>query len=277
MIRKIKRAIKWLAIIIVITGLFANENVVSDIIETLIPDGKLVTPENVTVVTDTIKDIVSETDILMMFDESVVGYEKYELTNIQIPEYTGDAYSYMNNNVPYFTYTERECTEKFEFYMPLDYLGRCQTAYANLCTELMPTEDRGDISSVYPSGWEQKKYEGLVDQDWLYNRCHLIAYSLAGENANECNLITGTRYMNIEGMWQFEETVLYYLKDNPDNHVLYRVTPIFVNNELVARGVLMEAYSVEDDGAGVCFNVYCHNVAPGIVIDYATGDSWAEN
>lgn len=201
-----------------------------------------------------------------------------EITSVSvssIPEYDTEAYIYINGNVPFFT-EEEKITEAFEIYSPIDDLGRCGVAYANLCTELLPTEKREDISSVYPSGWVQEKYEGIVDQGWLYNRCHLIAYSLAGENANEQNLITGTRYMNIEGMWQFEETVLYYLKENPDNHVLYRVTPLFEADNLVANGVLMEAYSVEDNGAGVCFNVYCYNVSPGIVIDYATGDSWAE-
>ena len=166
--------------------------------------------------------------------------------------------------------------EKFELYSPLDELGRCQSAFANICTDTLPTEPRGDISSVYPTGWEQEKYEG-VDQGWLYNRCHLIAYSLAGENANECNLITGTRYLNTEGMWPVEETVLNYVRENPDNHVLYRITPVFEGDNLLASGVLMEAYSVEDNGSGVQFCVYCYNVQPDVTIDYATGESFKED
>jgi len=191
-----------------------------------------------------------------------------------LPEYSGDAYIYVNGNVPFFTIDEIT-TDMFEQYSELDSLGRCGVAFANICTETLPTKERSSISDIYPSGWIQAKYEGLIDQDWLYNRCHLIAHSLAGEDANEKNLITGTRYMNIEGMWQIEETVLNYVKENPSNHVLYRVTPIYENDNLVASGVLMEAYSIEDNGKGVCINVYCYNVAPGIVIDYATGDSWA--
>ena len=244
-------------ILVLIIGLQFNEN----------------TP-NVNIMTDSFEDVanvvISELETI---DATEVKHNSVTLDSI--PEYSGDAYIYINNNVPFFTETELT-TDAFETYSSLDYLGRCGVAYANICSETLPTEDRGDISSVYPSGWNQEKYEGIVDQNWLYNRCHLIAHSLAGEDANERNLITGTRYMNIEGMWQLEETVLYYIKDNPDNHVLYRVTPIFEGNNLVASGVLMEAYSVEDCGKGVCFNVYCYNVQPGVVIDYATGESWAE-
>jgi DNA-entry nuclease len=159
----------------------------------------------------------------------------------------------------------------------LDPLGRCGVAYANVSRELMPTEERGEIGNIKPSGWNQEKYEGVVDSvpPYLYNRCHLIAYCLTAENANEKNLITGTRYMNVNGMLPFEEKVAKYL-DTYDNHVLYRVTPIFEGNNLVASGVLMEAYSVEDEGKGICFCVYCYNVQPGVKINYKTGESELE-
>ena len=195
------------------------------------------------------------------------------ITGLNVPEYSGQAYAVINNNVPYFEDEDIQ-TKSFESYSDLDSLGRCGVAYANVSRELMPTEERGEIGSVKPSGWNQAKYEGVVNSNppYLYNRCHLIAYCLTAENANEKNLITGTRYMNVEGMLPFEEKVARYLDKN-DCHVLYRVTPIFEDNNLVASGVLMEAYSVEDDGAGVCFCVYCYNVQPGIDIDDMTGDS----
>jgi DNA-entry nuclease len=161
----------------------------------------------------------------------------------------------------------------FETYSDLDELGRCQAAFANICKELMPTEERGQIGQIRPSGWQTVKYNGYVDGNYLYNRCHLIGYQLAGENANEKNLITGTRYLNVEGMLPFENEVADYIDENPKNHVLYRVTPMFTDDNLLADGVLMEAYSVEDSGAGVEFCVFCYNVQPGILIDYANGDS----
>ncbi len=191
-----------------------------------------------------------------------------------IPEYNQSPYIEINNNKPSFT--ENEYTTKaFETYSDLDSLGRCGVAYANICKEIMPAENekRGAISSVKPTGWQTAKYPGTVDGNYLYNRCHLIGYQLAGENANEKNLITGTRYMNVEGMLPFENKVDEYIDKNPKNHVLYRVTPIFKNQNLVANGVQMEAYSVEDNGIGVCFNIYVYNVQPGIEIDYATGNS----
>lgn len=198
-------------------------------------------------------------------------------TELEIPKYSGQPYAVINNNVPFFEDSDLT-TESFERYSPLDHLGRCGVAYANVSRELMPTEERGDIGNVQPSGWHQKKYPGVVDSKppYLYNRCHLIAYCLTAENANEKNLITGTRYMNTEGMLPFEEKVAKYL-DKHNNHVLYRVTPFFEGNNLVASGVLIEAYSVEDDGDGICFCVYCYNVQPGIVIDYKTGESMPEN
>ena len=192
-------------------------------------------------------------------------------SGLTIPQYSGKAYAVINNNIPFFA-EEDYTTESFETYSELDFLGRCGVAYANVGRDLMPTEKRGDIGSIKPTGWQQAKYEGIVESNppYLYNRCHLIAYCLTAENANEKNLITGTRYMNVEGMLPFEEQVARYL-DRNDNHVLYRATPIFDGNNLLADGVLMEAYSVEDHGAGIQFCVYVYNVQPGINIDYKTG------
>lgn len=191
-----------------------------------------------------------------------------------IPEYSGKAYCEVNGNVPYFSEDEL-VTEAFENYSELDFLGRCGVAYANICKELMPTKERGEIGMVKPSGWHTVKYSDRIDGNYLYNRCHLIAYQLAGENANEKNLITGTRYLNVTGMLPFENAVADYV-ESTGNHVLYRVTPVFDGDNLVASGVHMEAESVEDNGAGVCFNVYVYNVQPGVVIDYATGVSEAD-
>lgn len=189
-----------------------------------------------------------------------------------VGEYAGKAYIDVNNGIPSFTAAEKTKTYGFENYSRLDKLGRCGAAYVNVCKELMPTEKRGEIGSVRPSGWHVTKYSDLVDGNYLYNRCHLVAYCLAGENANAKNLITGTRYLNTEGMLPFENKVANYV-ERTGNHVLYRVTPKFTGDNLVADGVQMEAWSVEDSGKGICFNVFCYNVQPGIVIDYATGDS----
>ena len=191
-----------------------------------------------------------------------------------IPEYSGKAYVAVNDNNPYFTESDLT-TKSFEKYAPLDSLGRCGVAYANIGTDIMPTTERGSIGMVKPSGWHSIKYDN-VDGKYLYNRCHLIGYQLSAENANTSNLITGTRYLNIQGMLPFENMVADYVKET-DNHVLYRVTPIFEGDNLLASSVLMEGYSVEDDGAGICYNVYCYNVQPGIIIDYATGDSKRED
>ena len=187
-----------------------------------------------------------------------------------IPEYDGEPYVVINDNIPDFLDKDKT-TEVFEVYSDLDILGRCGVAYANICEELMPTEKRQSIQEIYPTGWKNKQYD-IVDQGSLYNRCHLIGFQLAGENANEKNLITGTRYMNVEGMLPFENEVADYVQET-DNHVLYRVTPIFEGLNLVASGVEMEAESVEDEGAGVCFHVYVYNVQPGIDIDYRTGEN----
>ena len=190
-----------------------------------------------------------------------------------IPAYSGQAYVAVNGNEPSFT--EEDLTDSsYEFYSDLDYLGRCGVTEACIVQDLMPTEPRGRISSVKPTGWQVSKYD-FVDGQSLYNRCHLIGYQLTAENANRQNLITGTRYLNVTGMLPFENLVADYVRET-GNHVLYRVTPIFDGTELVARGVLMEGWSVEDSGQGVCFNVYCYNVQPGVIIDYATGDNELE-
>lgn len=190
-----------------------------------------------------------------------------------LPAYAGAPYGEVNSNIPYFKEDERTA-ESFESYSELDYLGRCGPAYASVGRDLMPTEDRESIGQIRPSGWQTVKYD-VVDGKYLYNRCHLIGYQLTAENANKNNLITGTRYLNVEGMLPFENMVDGYVEET-GNHVLYRVTPIFDGDDLVANGVQMEAFSVEDEGEGICFNVYVYNVQPGVVIDYATGNSWEE-
>ncbi|MCR5836817.1 MAG: DNA/RNA non-specific endonuclease [Lachnospiraceae bacterium] len=190
-----------------------------------------------------------------------------------IPEYNGYDFIELNNNIPEFTTEEKSCTEAFEIYSNLDSLGRCGAAFANVCKELMPTEERGDIGDVKPSGWHTIQYPEVIEDLYLYNRCHLIAFSLCGENSNVYNLITGTGYMNQEIMPIFELKVLDYVSST-DNHVLYRVTPIFEGDNLVATGVKMEAWSVEDNGKTICFNVFCYNIQPGINIDYSTGNSY---
>lgn len=195
--------------------------------------------------------------------------------DLEIAVYAGQPYTVIKDNVPDFTEEEKSCTDTFEYYGDLDTLGRCTVTFANVCPQTQPTEKRGTIGQVRPSGWHTVKYNDLIDGNYLYNRCHLIGYQLTGENANVSNLITGTRYLNVEGMLPFEDMVDDYV-DQTGNHVLYRVTPIFKGDELVARGVRMEAWSVEDAGTGICFDVFCYNVQPGIVIDYATGDSQRE-
>lgn len=190
-----------------------------------------------------------------------------------IPAYDGKAYVAVNNNEPFFTDSDMTTTA-FENYSDLDSLGRCGVAYANICRDIMPTEQRGKIGMIKPSGWHTVKYDVIKDR-YLYNRCHLIGYQLAGENANPKNLITGTRYLNVEGMLQFENLVADYV-NNTGNHVLYRVTPMFSGSNLVANGVLIEAKSVEDNGGGILFNVYCYNVQPGVGINYENGDSWLD-
>lgn len=188
-----------------------------------------------------------------------------------VPAYSGEPYVEVNDNQPEFT-EEELTTVSYEDYSELDELGRCQTAEACIGQDLMPTEARESISSVKPTGWRNKSYD-TVDGGYVYNRCHLIGFQLTGENANEENLITGTRYMNVEGMLPFEDEVAAYIEET-DNHVMYRVTPVFEGDDLVASGVQMQAESVEDDGVGISFNVYVYNVQPYVVIDYKTGENW---
>ena len=222
-------------------------------------------------------------DDITSFIQSIEPQESYALPEQEetspiyqvddIPAYQGNLYVVLNNNEPNFSETDYTTTS-FEHYNDLDSLGRCGVAFANVGLETMPTEDRGSIGQVKPSGWHTVKYDN-VSGKYLYNRCHLIGYQLTGENANEKNLITCTRSMNTEGMLPFEDEVAEYVKDT-GNHVLYRVTPIFEGDNLLATGVEMEAKSVEDDGKGVKFNVFVYNVQDGIQIDYKTGDSSLE-
>lgn len=205
---------------------------------------------------------------ILAIDEIAASFEPD--ASIEIPDYSGDVYVVMNDNIPFFT-KENLPTTSFAYYSELDELGRCGTACANVGRDLMPEEERGDISQIKPSGWQSVKYE-QVDGDYLYNRCHLIGYQLSGENANEKNLITGTRYLNVQGMLPFENLIADYVNET-GNHVLYRAAPVFDGEDLVAYGVLLEGWSVEDEGDGVCFNVFVYNVQPDIVIDYADGDS----
>lgn len=188
--------------------------------------------------------------------------------------FTSEPYIIVNNNVPFFTEDDKKITDKVELYSELDELGRCGTAFATVCQELMPTEKRGAIGQVKPSGWHTVKYD-CIEGKYLYNRCHLIGFQLAGENANTKNLITGTRYLNIDGMLEHENIVAEYVKDT-NNTVLYRVTPMYTNDNLVADGVLMEAYSLEDAGDGVQFNIFAYNVQPGITINYSNGESYLD-
>lgn len=188
-----------------------------------------------------------------------------------IPAYSGESYVAVNGNVPYFTDSELT-SESYESYSDLDSLGRCGVCIASVGQDIMPTEERGSIGSVKPTGWQTVKYNGVVDGNYLYNRCHLLGYQLTAENANVKNLITGTRYMNVDGMLPFENMVADYVQET-NNHVLYRATPIFEGNNLLASGVLMEAKSVEDGGDGILFCVYCYNVQPGVAINYVDGSS----
>lgn len=197
-----------------------------------------------------------------------------ESTAFTIPDYEGNPYIEVNGNQPSFTDDQLK-PNSYESYSELDSLGRCGVAEACVGVDTMPTQDRESISEVRPSGWENEAYD-FVDGGYVYNRCHLIGFQLTGENANEKNLITGTRYMNTEGMLPFENMVADYVQET-ENHVLYRVTPIFEGENLVASGVLMEAKSVEDNGEGILFSVYCYNVQPGVAIDYQTGKNWADD
>ncbi len=212
----------------------------------------------------------------IIIDENIESNETITFDLSTIPEYISSPYVELNNNIPYFT-EDDYTTEPFEKYSDWDKLERSGVAYANICKAIMPKQDeeRGDIGNIKDlSGWVQKRYDNLIKDKYLYNRCHLIGWQLSAENDNKNNLITGTRYLNTEGMLYFENLVAGYIKTNKNNHVLYRVTPIFEGDNKLASGVQMEAWSIEDNGQGICFNVYCYNVQPGIVIDYATGESY---
>ena len=227
---------------------------------------------NVVLTSVLISDYVINHPERNIFSHQSIKTEKKEIP-IQvsdIPPFTDKAYVEINENNPFFA--EKEYTTiAFEEYAELDSLGRCGVCFACIGKELMPTEERGPIGMIKPSGWHISKYD-FIDGKYLFNRCHLIGFQLAGENANERNLITGTRYLNVTGMLPFENEVAEYVRKT-QNHVLYRVTPIFEGNNLVASGVLMEAYSVEDSGLGICFNVFCYNAQPGVEINYTTGEN----
>lgn len=273
----------WLALLLMITGCAESTEISrnpSDITAqaiATIPSELLEQPEE-TAQTETAETIPpSENEINQPTTESLstgTASVASAFSLQDVPAYSGTPHTEINDNHPYFTEADIT-TESFENYSELDNLGRCGVAYANIGQDLMPTEPRGEIGSVKPTGWHLVKYDN-VDGKYLYNRCHLIAYMLAAENANPLNLITGTRYLNTQGMLPFETQVCDYVK-NTGNHVLYRVTPIFEGDNLLANGVLMEAYSVEDSGAGIQFCIFAYNVQPGIGIDYATGDNWAES
>lgn len=222
--------------------------------------------ETVKTVPAKVRDLIwrAENDI-----RELTGRQTQSFSLDAIPEYSGEPYVVIDNNVPDFTDEERT-SGVYEYYSELDLLGRCGAAQAMLGPELMPQEERGEINTVYPSGWHTVEYD-CIENGYLYNRCHLIAYAMTGENANEKNLITGTQYMNIEGMLPWEKKILQYIWDTGDR-VLYRVTPVFRGSDLVARGVHMEAESIES--REICFNIFVYNVQPGITIDYSDGTSW---
>ena len=230
------------------------------------------------IITQTQKEIVennSETEQPEATEQPKQEQAKPQATSFDlssIPEYNGSPYAVVNDNIPFFTESEYTTTS-FEQYAPLDNLGRCGVAFACVGRDIMPTEERGNIGSVKPTGWQTVRYEN-VDGRYLYNRCHLLGFQLTGENANTRNLITGTRYMNVNGMLPFENMVADYVQET-NKHALLRVTPIFEGNNLLATGVLMEALSMEDNGEGICFNVFCYNVQPGIIIDYSDGSNKA--
>lgn len=258
-----------------ILTLFVLIGIIKPGIDVSVPDTQVIESETVRVQAGE-----TQTDDTQMSSEGTASLAEAHINtaletfaNETIPEYSGNPYVELNGNVPYFT-DEELSTTAFELYSELDSLGRCGASYANVCKEIMPTEERGSIGMVKPTGWHTVKYDCITDR-YLYNRCHLIGYQLAGENANEKNLITGTRYLNVDGMLPFENEVADYVNDT-DNHVLYRVTPVFSGDNLLASGVIIEAKSVEDNGAGVQFNVYCYNVQPGISIDYIDGQSWED-
>lgn len=274
-----KKNKKWLAVAAaVFTLLFAmgactpadsvaDEDTTIEEITTLAPDDTTDTD----VITDKVTDKVTDKNPEPVAPSVSVGTGKATPVDpSKLPAYSGKPYTIVSGNIPNFSSSELT-TRSYEKYAPLDGYGRCGVTIASIGRDIMPTEDRGSIGSVKPTGWHTVKYDN-VDGKYLYNRCHLIGFQLTGENANTRNLITGTRYLNVDGMLPFENMVADYVKET-GNHVAYRVTPIFVGNNLLASGVQMEAYSIEDEGDGICFNVYCYNVQPDIVINYVDGTS----
>lgn len=271
--KKATGKMKWVKPL-VLTALFA---VAILIFPQMGPEAEPVPPEKPTVTIEAQITEKLQSDTQKNTDENddkafTADFGILEITLEDIPDYSGEAYCVINDNIPFFV-VSKEMTESYEFYSELDELGRCGVVYANIGKDLMPTEERGSISSVKPSGWVTAKYD-FVDGKYLYNRCHLIGFQLTGENANRENLITGTRYMNVDGMLPFENMVADYIKET-GNHVMYRVYPMFNGDDLVAEGALMEAWSVEDEGEGICFNVFVYNIQPGVEINYATGESRA--
>lgn len=282
MSKKIKIIIAVVALLVVLVSAFSGQDseittqTTTEIIET--------TLKNQAILNDTEKETADPTEAEKAEDKTTenetqktnkpqsVGDDNSKAVLSKIPEYSGRPFVVINDNIPSFNKYELT-TKGYETYASLDSLGRCGGAVASCGREIMPeaNEERGSISSVKPSGWVQAQYD-WVSGKYLYNRCHLLGWQLSAENANKRNLITGTRYMNTEGMLPFENMVADYIRET-NNHVAYRVTPIYNGSDLVARGVQMEAYSVEDDGEGICFNIFCYNVQPGVIIDYSTGRS----
>lgn len=252
----------WLSLLL----LFAPACQAANSDESQTTNSSQISSENVS--DSTSEEILSSGENIQDNSSYATGLDAFNLANV--PAYSGSPYCEINGNCPFFT-NEEMTAESFESYGELDSLGRCQTCIASIGKDLMPTEKRGNIGNVHPTGWHLVKYAG-IDGNYLYNRCHLIGYQLTGENANTRNLITGTRYLNVDGMLTFENKTADYI-ESTGNHVMYRVTPIFEGDNLLASGVLMEAKSVEDNGTGLSFCIYCYNVQPGVTIDYATGDS----
>ncbi len=265
-----KKTTRVLLSLLIIVSVFAgcgNDNIADNIASSSVS-------EKTTIISTEQSSINSTTKKSTTVKKSTTKKKITKFSLSSVPKFSGKSYVKINGNKPYFT--NSDYTKKvFEKYSSLDSLGRCGVAYANVCKQTMPTKERGAIGMIKPTGWYTVKYD-CVDGKYLYNRCHLIGYQLTAENANEKNLITGTRYLNVEGMLPFENMVADYVKET-NNHVLYRVTPVFKGNNLVASGVLIEAKSVEDKGNGICFNVYCYNNEPNIKINYATGESSLAN
>ena len=271
-----KKIFGWVIAAVLSLVLYGNINQTGDIQQTLQSFTQVLQPssnktetgnETANITTPAVEQDTAKPDITK---QDISEFPEIDLS--AIPEFTDSPYYVMNDNIPYFAVSS-DMTDSFEVYGELDELGRCTIVYANIGQDLMPTEQRGNISSVKPTGWKSVTYD-FVDGKNLYNRCHLIGWQLTAENANKKNLITGTRYLNVDGMLPFENLMADYIKET-GNHVLYRVTPIFEGDNLVAHGVLMEGWSVEDNGEGVCFNIFAYNNQPGVVIDYATGENWA--